>query len=59
MRWKELTGVAQRITSSTIDSGRSRFQSSHWSGLSRKAFIPWVIALRVVSLPATVSMITK
>ena len=39
--------------------GRSSSQSCHWSGWSRKASMPCVIALRVVSLPATVSMITK
>ena len=59
VRWKTVTGVAQRMTSSTIVSGRSAFHSSHWSGCSKNAFMPWVIALRVVSLPATVSMMTK
>ena len=47
------------MTSSTIVAGRSFFHSSHWSGYSKNAFMPWVIALRVVSLPATASMITK
>ena len=54
-----MTGVAQRMISSTALAGRSFLNSSHWSGLSKKAFMPWVIALRVVSLPATASMITK
>ena len=47
------------MTSSTMVAGRSVFHSSHWSGYSKNAFMPWVIALRVVSLPATASMITK
>ncbi len=59
VRWKTVTGVAQRITSSTIVEGRSRFHSSHWSGLSKNAFMPCVMALRVVSLPATASRMTK
>ena len=32
---------------------KSSHQSSRWSGWSVSAFIPWLIALRVVSLPAT------
>ncbi len=59
MRWKVVTGVAQRMTSSTIVDGRSAFHSSHWSGCWKNAFMPCVIALRVVSLPATASMMTK
>jgi hypothetical protein len=59
VRWNDVTGVAQRMTSSTIVSGRSRTQRSHWSGLSKNAFMPWVVALRVVSLPATARAITK
>ena len=59
VRWKTLIGLAHRTTSSTMVSGRSAFHSSHWSGLSKKAFMPWVMALRVVSLPATASIMTK
>ena len=59
MRWKTVTGVAQRTISSTAVRGRSALNSSHWSGWSRKASIPCEIALRVVSLPATASRITK
>ena len=55
VRWKQCTGVAQRTISSTAVSGRSRLNSSHWSGFSKNAFMPCVIALRVVSLPATAS----
>ena len=47
------------MISSAVVSGRSALNSSHWSGWSKNAFIPWVIALRVVSLPATVSISTK
>ena len=39
--------------------GTLRLYSSHCSGLSRNACMPWVMALRVVSLPATASIITK
>ncbi|SKX88609.1 Uncharacterised protein [Mycobacteroides abscessus subsp. abscessus] len=59
VRWKQLTGVAQRTISSTAVAGRSFLNNSHWSGCSRKAFMPWLIALRVVSLPATVSRMKK
>ena len=59
VRWKTVTGVAHRMISSVALFGRSRLNSSHWSGWSKNAFMPWVIALRVVSLPATASMITK
>ena len=54
-----MTGVAQRMISSVAVFGRSFLYSSHWSGWSKNAFIPWVMALRVVSLPATASMMTK
>ena len=54
-----MTGVAQRMISSVALFGRSFLNSSHWSGWSKNAFMPWVMALRVVSLPATASMITK
>ena len=59
VRWKQCTGVAQRMISSTAVSGRSRLNSSHWSGFSKNAFMPCVMALRVVSLPATASRMTK
>ena len=54
-----MTGVAQRTISSAAVAGRSFLYSSHWSGLFANAIMPWVIELRVVSLPATASMITK
>ena len=54
-----MTGVAHRTISSAAVAGRCRLNSSHWSGKSVKAIMPWVIELRVVSLPATASRITK
>ena len=51
--------MAHRTISSAVVSGRSRLYSSHWSGRSAKAIMPWVIELRVVSLPATASIMTK
>ena len=59
VRWNADTGVAQRMISSAAVSGRSFLYSSHWSGLFENAIMPWVMELRVVSLPATASMTTK
>jgi hypothetical protein len=59
VRWNEMIGLAHRTISSTAVRGRSARKSSHWSGCSKKACIPWVMALRVVSLPATASSNTK
>ena len=59
VRWNTVTGVAQRTISSAAVSGRDALNSSHCSGWSRKASMPCVMALRVVSLPATASISTK
>ncbi|SLH68570.1 Uncharacterised protein [Mycobacteroides abscessus subsp. abscessus] len=59
VRWKATTGVAQRTISSGAVRGRSALYSSHCSGKSTKAFMPCVVALRVVSLPATASRMTN
>ena len=59
VRWNADTGVAQRMISSAVVDGRSFLKSSHWSGLFASAIMPWVIELRVVSLPATASMIDE
>ena len=51
-----MTGVAQRMISSTAlgaTPSRSSSQRRRWSGKSVSAFMPWLMALRVVSLPAT------
>ena len=53
-----MTGVAQRTISSTAvgeTPSRSAGQIARWSGLLVSASMPWLIALRVVSLPATTS----
>ena len=62
-----LGGGATEVDRRASPSGRSRRRrswcasrsrsdhSSRWSGKSVSAFIPWLIALRVVSLPATTS----
>ena len=47
------------MISSAAVFGRCVLNSSHWSGKSVKAIMPWVIELRVVSLPATVSVTTN
>ncbi len=46
---------AQDLLGGALDvAGRGPTTSrSHWSGCSRNAFMPWAMALRVVSLPAT------
>ena len=59
VRWNEEIGEAHRRISSYVVSGRSFLNSSHCSGLSRNAIIPWVVALRVVSLPATARRTTN
>ncbi|SIE28993.1 Uncharacterised protein [Mycobacteroides abscessus subsp. abscessus] len=51
--------MAQRTISSAAVSGRSFLYSSHCSGNWVKAIMPWVIELRVVSLPATANAMTK
>ena len=56
LRRKNSTGDAQRRISSVAPwmcAGGSETRRSHWSGFSRNAFMPWAMALRVVSLPAT------
>ena len=58
VRRKWITGVAQRTISSTavrVWASKSPYQRSRWSGCSVSAFMPWLMALRVVSLPATTS----
>ena len=55
-RRKCSTGVAHRTISSTAVAmcrSGSAANLAHWSGKSKKAIIPRVIELRVVSLPAT------
>ena len=47
------------MISSAAVFGRCALNSSHWSGKSVKAIMPWVIELRVVSLPATVRVTTN
>lgn len=59
VRWKAMTGVAQRTISSAVVRGRVSLNSAHCSGWSTNAFMPWVVALRAVSLPAMVSRMTK
>jgi hypothetical protein len=54
----QVTGVAQRTISSTAvgaPASKSDCQISRCSGLPVSATRPWLIALRVVSLPATAS----
>ncbi len=58
VRRKWITGVPQRTISSTAVfewASKSPYSRSRWSGKSVNAFRPWLIALRVVSLPATTS----
>ena len=58
VRRKWITGVAQRTISSTAvgaTRSKSASHSARCSGCSLNAFMPWLIALRVVSLPATTS----
>ena len=58
----QITGEPQRTTSSTpvaaIPVGSAR-HSARWSGCSVMASSPWLIALRVVSFPATTSRMKK
>ena len=59
VRRKWITGVAQRTISSTAVGATAR-EVGHprrgaASGKSVSAFMPWLMALRVVSLPATTS----
>lgn len=51
------TGDAWRMISSTALSTRSgrAYSRSSWSGLSTKALMPLLIAVRVVSFPANTS----
>ncbi|SKS12143.1 Uncharacterised protein [Mycobacteroides abscessus subsp. abscessus] len=50
-----MIGLAHRmISSAAVDGRRSRY-SRHCAGLSAKASTPCVIALREVSLPATIN----
>ena len=62
VRRKWITGLAQR-TISSIAVGAMRSKSAahlrRSSGWSLSAFMPWLIALRVVSLPATTSSTKK
>ena len=51
-----VTGDATRTISSTavgVTPSRSSCQIRRWSGFCDSRFIPWLIAVRVVSLPAT------
>ena len=56
-----ITGDAHRRISSTALSRMSglSMRSCFWSGCSSSASIPWLMALRVVSLPATDSSMKK
>ena len=57
VRVKWLIGVTQRRISSTASGSSSGWSRSfsHWSGFSQNATRPPLIALRVVSLPASTS----
>ena len=58
VRRMKMTGEAQRTISSTAvgaTASKSAAQMARWSGCSVKAHRPWLMALRVVSLPATTS----
>ena len=59
VRWNADTGVAQRMISSAAVSGAPSCTAPTGRGCCANAIMPWVIELRVVSLPATASMITK
>ena len=58
----KITGLAQRTISSTAVGARpskSACQRRRSSGVSQSAFMPWLMAFRVVSFPATTSSTKK
>ena len=60
VRWNITTGVAQRTISSAVVAGRSRLVELPLVGVvCKKACMPWLMALRVVSLPATARISTN
>ena len=62
MRRIQITGEPQRTISSTPVAAMPVGSACHrarWSGCSVRASSPWLMALRVVSLPATTSRMKK